>query len=542
MPAPAGGTATAPQLQSTDFSTGRWSTIRAAQAPARRRRRSTICPPCVRAASSCSNVPRVGFFTTPAFFANWQTNTSNQMRVTINQTLIVALGAAVDGTDPTTPASTPGLDATHANTPACFACHQTLDPTRSILASTYSWNYHSQTDARVRAQNGLFAFQGVRQPVSTVADFGATLASHPLFAQAWVQKLCYYANSTACDAGRSGVPSASSASSRRRASRGTRSSRELLSSPITTNASPTKTTDDQRRGRRRRAARSPLRGAQRSPRVHRRLRARRAVREAASRRPSRRSSPACRRTATAAARSRRCCPTSRRSSIRAGTENICEAVAALVIDARAKPQAGVKQWSSAQPDAAIADFVQHRDGRSRRRIRARRRRSAAQGATSPPPPSRARARPTRSSRPSSPRAWPRRPSRLACEGEDDDDDLSSSGSPVDPLRRGRVGLRSLATGLPASFLLNPRKALADYPRGDLRLAGEGAVHHLRHLGERRPDQRQRAGHLRRPEHRPQHGPDDGADVAHARGPDDTAARPWATLPQNVLDRTRSGTS
>jgi len=30
---------------------------------------------------------------------------------------------------------------------ACFACHQTLDPTRSILSSTYSWNYHAQTDS-----------------------------------------------------------------------------------------------------------------------------------------------------------------------------------------------------------------------------------------------------------------------------------------------------------------------------------------------------------------------------------------------------------
>ncbi len=43
---------------------------------------------------------------------------------------------------------------------------------------------------------------------------------------------------------------------------------------------------------------------------------------------------------------------------RAGTENICAAVAASVIDvAAAKQVAGVKYWSSAAPDAAIADFV-----------------------------------------------------------------------------------------------------------------------------------------------------------------------------------------
>ena len=48
-----------------------------------------------------SKTPRVGFFSTPAFHANWPTNTSNEMRVTINQAFIVALGAQVDGTDST---------------------------------------------------------------------------------------------------------------------------------------------------------------------------------------------------------------------------------------------------------------------------------------------------------------------------------------------------------------------------------------------------------------------------------------------------------
>jgi hypothetical protein len=44
---------------------------------------------------------------------------------------------------------------------------------------------------------------------------------------------------------------------------------------------------------------------------------------------------------------------------RAGTENICEAVAALVIDTPAATQvAGAAQWSSGQPTAAISDFAQ----------------------------------------------------------------------------------------------------------------------------------------------------------------------------------------
>jgi hypothetical protein len=46
---------------------------------------------------------------------------------------------------------------------------------------------------------------------------------------------------------------------------------------------------------------------------------------------------------------------------RAGIENICESVAALVIDAGdnspAGGEAGVKRWSSKEADGAIADFV-----------------------------------------------------------------------------------------------------------------------------------------------------------------------------------------
>ena len=44
------------------------------------------------------NTPRIGYMTTPAFFANWPTNPSNQHRVTINQTMIVALNKSFDDT------------------------------------------------------------------------------------------------------------------------------------------------------------------------------------------------------------------------------------------------------------------------------------------------------------------------------------------------------------------------------------------------------------------------------------------------------------
>src|SRR5262249_16194992 len=62
----------------------------------------------------------------------------------------------------------------------------------------YSWNYHDQTDPAMSGQKGMFSFQGVIKPVSNVNEFGDALAHHPRFAGAWVQKLCYYVNSSAC--------------------------------------------------------------------------------------------------------------------------------------------------------------------------------------------------------------------------------------------------------------------------------------------------------------------------------------------------------
>ncbi|MGH7269974.1 MAG: hypothetical protein ACREJ3_06045, partial [Polyangiaceae bacterium] len=234
-----GGTAAAPQLTASDFDTWRMVSIRAPN-PGESPTAFYDLPTLRSSAELVLTVPRVGFFSTPAFFANWQTNTSNQARVTMNQTLIVALGAQVDGTDTTTPSSTPGLDAVHAASPACLECHRTLDPTRSILASTYSWNYHQQTDPAESGQKGLFAFQGVIQPVNSITDLGHVLAQHPLFASAWVQKLCAYVNSTSCDPTDPeflrivGVFKSSGYSWAALV-------RELLASPLTTYATPTQT-------------------------------------------------------------------------------------------------------------------------------------------------------------------------------------------------------------------------------------------------------------------------------------------------------------
>ncbi len=362
-PAPSGsgscgqfsGTAAAPQLTASDFDTWQMVTIRP---PAAGEATTAFYDlPTLRSTTTLVlSLPRVGFFTTPAFFANWQTNTSNQMRVTANQMLIVATGAQVDGTDTTAPPSTPGLDATHANQAACVACHQTLDPTRSILGATYSWNYHAQSDATFAAQKGLFAFQGVIGPVSSVTDLGSTLAQHPLLAQAWAQKLCYYVDSSPCEPD---DPEFERVVSVFRSSGYSWNAlvRELLSSPLSTNAAPTRTTTDE----------GEVVAVSRRDHLCAALDARLGFADV------------CGLNATTKAQAQTVIPTIvsglpsdgyGRGAVapvlpneptmffRAGTENICEGVAKLVIDVPAANRLpGVKQWSSAQPDAAIADFV-----------------------------------------------------------------------------------------------------------------------------------------------------------------------------------------
>ncbi len=142
--------------------------------------------------------PRVGFFTTPAFLGNWDTNDGNQFRVTTSQTLITALGQALSPADSTKPLSLVGLDAEHAPpNSACYGCHQFLDPMRGYFSSTFSIDYQATKTPTTTTPS--FSFMGVTQAGGNLSDFAATLAEHPLFANAWTQKLCYWANSQACD-------------------------------------------------------------------------------------------------------------------------------------------------------------------------------------------------------------------------------------------------------------------------------------------------------------------------------------------------------
>jgi hypothetical protein len=152
-----------------------------------------------RADEFALRVPRVGFFSTPGFFANWPSNDSNQLRVTTNQALIVALGQSFDGADSTVPLSQAGLDGEHAAPGTeCYGCHQALDPMRQFFARAYTYSYHDQRDPQKRALEGNFAFDGVTAAGRGPDDLAAALAAHPRFAAAWAQKLCYYADSAPC--------------------------------------------------------------------------------------------------------------------------------------------------------------------------------------------------------------------------------------------------------------------------------------------------------------------------------------------------------
>lgn len=167
--------------------------------------------PGLRAATTTlsSKLPRVSFFTTPAFLAVWNTNDSNQHRVTANQALLAALGQGFTSATSIipTPPSSVGLDPNHAVTGSvCYGCHKSLDPMKQFWQDTYDFN--DQVSAKPTT-GGSFGFGDVAQNGSTLADFGKFLgmvtdsqvAGQPVnrFALAMTQKLCFFANSAKCE-------------------------------------------------------------------------------------------------------------------------------------------------------------------------------------------------------------------------------------------------------------------------------------------------------------------------------------------------------
>jgi hypothetical protein len=352
------GSPHATQFLSSDFSD--WTMVTLRRAAAGEAITAFYDLPALRTTNELVlSLPRAGFFSTPAFFANWQTNVSNQMRVTLNQALIVATGSSVDGTDTTYPSGTPGLDATHASQAACFVCHKILDPSRSILSATWSWSYHNQQDPTWIAEPGVFAFRGVVRPVSSLADFADALATHPLVAPGWTQKLCHYVNSAPCDESdpefsRIAALFASSGYS------WTALVKALVTSPITTRAASTLTG----------TVEGETIAVARRNHLCAALGARLGLPDACALDALGAAAVAGATTATAEIVSgfpsdgygrgavAPILPNQPTLFFRAGVENLCEGLAAQVVDAPAgSAPAGAKQWSSAQPDAAIADFV-----------------------------------------------------------------------------------------------------------------------------------------------------------------------------------------
>ncbi len=144
---------------------------------------------------------RLGFFTHPGFFSTWPNNEDNSARVTINQTLIVALGASFDG-EAVTDFTSDAINAEHADpTTECYGCHQTLDPMRDYFRASYTNFYGQQLDEERMGLEADFVFKGVEASGNGVRDLALALESHPLFPYAWAHKLCYYANAAPCAEG-----------------------------------------------------------------------------------------------------------------------------------------------------------------------------------------------------------------------------------------------------------------------------------------------------------------------------------------------------
>ena len=206
-----------PYFTASDVSDWTWVTIMPKASAADRT--PAIQPydlPSLRTATTLTlSLPRYGFFTTPAFLALWNTNDSNQHRVTANQTLLVALGQAFTAENTITPFSAAGLDANHAVAGSeCAGCHATLDPMRQFWANQLDYNDRNDFQAASRNNPGNprptgtlvdeFAFGDMKATGSSMADLGGYLAQVtdgaglPRFGIAVVQQLCFYANSSPC--------------------------------------------------------------------------------------------------------------------------------------------------------------------------------------------------------------------------------------------------------------------------------------------------------------------------------------------------------
>jgi hypothetical protein len=163
-------------------------------------------------------LPRIGFYTTPAFLALWSTNDSNQHRVTANQTVLVALGTSFSSESAIVPLSTAGLDSAHSTAGSeCYGCHKNLDPLREFWGNQFDFNDRNDfptsgfmmtaPNPRPKTTGGGFALGNINNMGASILDLGGFLTqvasdtpqgSLSSFALEMTRKLCFYANSAEC--------------------------------------------------------------------------------------------------------------------------------------------------------------------------------------------------------------------------------------------------------------------------------------------------------------------------------------------------------
>jgi hypothetical protein len=257
--------ASKPYLTTADLTDWQWVTINHNATATTRPTTLSYQLPTLRPLTTMTlSLPRVGFYTTPAYLALWNTNDSNQHRVTANQTLLVALGQSFTSANSITPLSMPGLDNAHSVAGTeCFGCHKSLDPLRQFWAAEYDFNDRNDFPAanrftggganpRPATAGGVMAFANVNAAGGNMFALGPLLmqvtdtnvASQPVsrFAMSVAQQLCYFANSAGC---------LESDPEFRRVAIAFQNDnyqfptliRELFSSPLVTNAATTMTTE-----------------------------------------------------------------------------------------------------------------------------------------------------------------------------------------------------------------------------------------------------------------------------------------------------------
>ncbi len=159
----------------------------------------------------------MGFYTTPAFLALWNTNDSNQHRVTANQTLLAALGQSFTERFAIVPLSQDGLDC-HARRRRHGVRRLPQEPGSDapVLGATSSTSTTATTSRRAtgsrarrptrgpRRSGGGFAFGDVNETGPDIAAWGRcsrrsrTAAGCHRFSIAIAQDLCFWANSAPC--------------------------------------------------------------------------------------------------------------------------------------------------------------------------------------------------------------------------------------------------------------------------------------------------------------------------------------------------------